>query len=302
MINKENIEAYILQLVDGELDSKTHAAVMQYIATNNDAAELLEEYQACKLIPDEHIVFENKLDLYAIAQNKKGKLNKRGAWIISLGIAASIALMIAIFVSKEQNQATNIAANTITATPQKENTPNTNPTENTEISNNSENKVAQNLTAKTTGSSAKNRIQRYSSKTTEKTLNAEQYITDRQNIVSNKILEQENKEIAPTSIITLAQSNVTPTVIVNQSLPLQLSTKTSNISNSYNIQSDSILGTATAATTKQKKSTWLNNSVAYKKLAKATETATEILASVNDIRKDGISIDVDYGSLTRKQH
>ncbi|MFM2385382.1 MAG: hypothetical protein RL660_139 [Bacteroidota bacterium] len=90
-INKENIEEYILLLVDGELDGKTQAVVLQYINTHADADSLYKEYMDAKFVADEQVVFPAKMDLLAIA-NTEIKAKR----FFSIKRVAAIAAMLCI--------------------------------------------------------------------------------------------------------------------------------------------------------------------------------------------------------------
>jgi anti-sigma factor RsiW len=315
MINKENIEAYILQLIDGELDSKTHAAVMQYVASHKEAADLLAEYEACKLMPDETLVYENKLELYAIANaDAPTQRKKRGAWM-PLSIAASVAALIIIaLIANNKNTSVDVAQ---TATPQAE-TPTTNNTissEAIEVSNNTENTVVSVATEnKKIEAVAPVRID-----VSEKTVNesvsknviVEQNIevvkkNDKQQIVKTKAKPlQEPEFIASTTEITKLSEIRQPIIrgtFIKMPVPVQIKRINAPINLLGNESVVAVKSNTQIDTPLQTKNTWLSKNIAFKKLLRAKETATEILASVNDVRKDGIVIDLDYSGFTRKQN
>jgi hypothetical protein len=312
MINKENIEEYILQLVDGELDSKTHAAVMQYVASHKEAADLLAEYEACKLMTDETLLYENKLELYAIANVEvKTEKKKRALWM-PLSIAASVAALIIIaLVVNNKNTSIDVAQ---TATPQVV-TPTTTSTINSEVSNNTENTVVSVATEnKKIEAEVPVRIDVLEKSVKEQQTNNTE---KKQNIAFTKEKEEQeefeiqakniqvSEVIATTKEITELKINIpqsTNSLDIKIPKGVQIQRITPQVN--FAINENSMVSNASTPTntSSQTKNSWLSKNIAFKKLVRAKETATEILASVNDVRKDGIVIDLDYSGLTRKHN
>jgi hypothetical protein len=101
MITQNNIEEYIIALLDGELNAAEEAHTHSYIAQHSDAQILYNEYKKCKVVPDDTIKYGEKLHLFAIANcstsvstSSKSKLH-RG--LVPLGIAAAIAMLVGTF-------------------------------------------------------------------------------------------------------------------------------------------------------------------------------------------------------------
>ena len=63
VINNENIEEYLLLLIDGELSSAEEQEVMAFIETHNEYQALLDNYLDAKLDTDDILVFEDKESL-----------------------------------------------------------------------------------------------------------------------------------------------------------------------------------------------------------------------------------------------
>lgn len=63
VINNENIEEYLLLLIDGELSSVDELEVMTFIEAHNEYQLLLDRYLDAKLDVDDSIVFEDKESL-----------------------------------------------------------------------------------------------------------------------------------------------------------------------------------------------------------------------------------------------
>lgn len=68
-INRNNYETYFLLWVDGELSPEEMIAVERFIATNPDLAEELTLLQDTKLVPEEHIIFNDKNQLLKQSTN-----------------------------------------------------------------------------------------------------------------------------------------------------------------------------------------------------------------------------------------
>jgi hypothetical protein len=87
VINKENIEEYLLLLIDGELSEADEMQVMTFVENHAEYQLLLDQYLDTKL-EDEHIVFEGKEDLIKPEENvvpfrKAG--SKIFAWAAAIG-------------------------------------------------------------------------------------------------------------------------------------------------------------------------------------------------------------------------
>ncbi len=111
VINKENIEEYLLLLIDGELSEADEMQVMTFVENHAEYQLLLDQYLDTKL-EDEPIVFEGKEDLIKPEENvvpfrKAG--SKIFAWAAAVGGVIWIGIAFQLMHSNQIEPASPIA-------------------------------------------------------------------------------------------------------------------------------------------------------------------------------------------------
>jgi hypothetical protein len=81
-INRHNYEEFFILYMDNELSSADRKLVEEFIVKNPDLADELEILKQYKLVPDDHIVFENKTQLIRQADNSPIHLANYQEWLL----------------------------------------------------------------------------------------------------------------------------------------------------------------------------------------------------------------------------
>lgn len=112
IINKENIEAYLLLLIDGELSAAEEREVMAFVENNEVYRLMLDAYLDAKLEP-EPVVFDGKESLLKeVPKLLPLRKNKQYmAWAAALAIIAGIGFILKMMTQEEPSMPRTIAVN-----------------------------------------------------------------------------------------------------------------------------------------------------------------------------------------------
>jgi hypothetical protein len=113
MINKNNIQEYILLDVDNELTIAEQNKLHQYLQLHVDALAQWQMAKEAVLVADEEINLKLKINLYAIANKQVAPMP---IWNIRLKVVASIALLIACGIGLYQYGMYNAISDDVLAT------------------------------------------------------------------------------------------------------------------------------------------------------------------------------------------
>jgi hypothetical protein len=112
IINKENIEEYLLLLIDGELSAAEEGAVMAFVESHEEYRLMLDAYLDTKLEP-EPLVFDGKESLLKEApQVLPLKRNKPYmVWAAALAVIIGIDFIVKIVTEREPSLPATVAVN-----------------------------------------------------------------------------------------------------------------------------------------------------------------------------------------------
>jgi hypothetical protein len=81
-IDRNNYEEYFILYLDNELSAAERLEVEAFAKAHPDLQEELDILLQSKLVPDQHIVFENKEELFSIATNTNINISNYEEWLV----------------------------------------------------------------------------------------------------------------------------------------------------------------------------------------------------------------------------
>ncbi len=81
-VTRHNYEEYFILYMDNELDSEDRELLEQFVSDNPDLKEELDWLLQSRLIPDNHVVFDNKEQLIKISDNSSINTTNYLEWLL----------------------------------------------------------------------------------------------------------------------------------------------------------------------------------------------------------------------------
>jgi hypothetical protein len=291
MINKNNIEEYILMAIDNELTAEEVLQLNEYIQSYPWAMDLYQSYSNTKLVPDSNIKYPSTLDLYKIAQKPTALAWYKTNWAkaASLVLLVSATYFIVINFNNKPNS-TNVVSTTTVPNNIIKDTPVINilPDNNSEIDN--QNSNINNVVKST--------------KDNNSTINKKQINAIEKKSSTQNIVQSNSKDYLPQLLNSDQNNEINLQAIAIEKIIV--TKQTSSIANNSTIKYNtaSINKVIPAVQKNNNKSAldieftdgFLSNNVTYNKIKKVAQTVYAYKDEFNTIRQNGAEFALEFKS------